>query len=180
MICFEWLQRPENVVAGFLTCPTIVARFGHTPYASSTTRTRHWRHAHLLVQKELDQQNADGAASPRGEIQQTPQCRKPGSDRKDGLRASLNAAKRSTAFCGWRSRTRRQRQRSKVCSSQTAFTRSIRILISWAALNTRRVFHRPSTKTKPAQNFQMRDKLEFPNAMEIPDPARPFFLTKSV
>ena len=28
------------------------------------------RHAHLLAQKELDQQNADGAASARDEIQQ--------------------------------------------------------------------------------------------------------------
>jgi site-specific recombinase XerC len=29
------------------------------------------RHAHLLAQKELDQQNADGATSPRDEMQQT-------------------------------------------------------------------------------------------------------------
>jgi site-specific recombinase XerC len=29
------------------------------------------RHAHLLAQKELDQQNADGAASPQDEMQQT-------------------------------------------------------------------------------------------------------------
>jgi hypothetical protein len=30
------------------------------------------RHAHLLAQKELDQQNADGAASARDEIQLSP------------------------------------------------------------------------------------------------------------
>ncbi|WP_283847171.1 transposase, partial [Bradyrhizobium sp. NAS80.1] len=30
------------------------------------------RHAHLLAQKELDQQNADGAASPRDEAQTSP------------------------------------------------------------------------------------------------------------
>lgn len=30
------------------------------------------RHAHLLAQKELDQQNADGAASPRDEMQTSP------------------------------------------------------------------------------------------------------------
>jgi site-specific recombinase XerD len=29
------------------------------------------RHAHLLAQKELDQQNADEAASPRDEMRQT-------------------------------------------------------------------------------------------------------------
>jgi hypothetical protein len=29
------------------------------------------RHAHLLAQKELDLQNADGAASPQGDMQQT-------------------------------------------------------------------------------------------------------------
>jgi site-specific recombinase XerC len=33
--------------------------------------TRKW-HAHLLAQKELDQQNADGAASPRDEAQTSP------------------------------------------------------------------------------------------------------------
>jgi hypothetical protein len=36
--------------------------------ALATTRKRH---AHLLAQKEIDQQNADGAASPRYEMQQT-------------------------------------------------------------------------------------------------------------
>lgn len=34
------------------------------------------RHTHLLAQKELDQQNADGAASPRDEMQQTSQMSK--------------------------------------------------------------------------------------------------------
>ena len=43
---------------------------------------------------------------------------------------------------------------------QTAFTRSIRILTSWRAFNARCL---PSAfdKTKPAQNFQMRGKLNF-------------------
>jgi len=36
------------------------------------------RHAHLLAQKELDQQNADGAASPQDERQQTSPMSKTG------------------------------------------------------------------------------------------------------
>jgi hypothetical protein len=40
-----------------------------------------------------------------------------------------------------------------------AFTRSIRIDVE--RRSTRDVFHRAFTKTKPAQNFQMRDQLNF-------------------
>ena len=76
------------------------------------------RHAHLLAQKELDQQNADGQHHLKTKCSRSPQCRRLASDRKDRLRASLNAAKGSTALCGWRSRTRRQRQRSKACNSR--------------------------------------------------------------
>ena len=42
VICFEWLQRPENVLAGFLRWRTIAARSGRTPSRSNTIRRAQW------------------------------------------------------------------------------------------------------------------------------------------
>ena len=117
------------------------------------------RHAHLLAQKELDQQNADGAASARDEIR-APQRRRPASDRKDRLRASLNAAKGR----------RRPSAGDPACESKATIG-SLQPADSVPALNS--YFDKlsgvqpatssigPSTKTKPAQNFQMRGQLNF-------------------
>ena len=42
VICFEWLQRPENVLAGIRGGPTIEARNGRMQFGSSTTRQARW------------------------------------------------------------------------------------------------------------------------------------------
>ena len=95
-----------------------------------------------------------------------PQCRRLASDRKDRLRASLNAAKGSPAFCGWRFRTRRQRQRSKACNSH-----GVHALNSYLIRDGfHRAFHQNETSTK----FPNAGSIEFPNALEIPIRAKQF------
>ena len=83
-----------------------------------------------------------------------PQCRRLASDRKDRLRASLNAAKGSPAFCGWRFRTR-----SKACNSHGVHALNSYLMLSGVQPATASIG--PSTKTKPAQSFQMRGQLNF-------------------
>ena len=87
------------------------------------------------------------------------QCRRLASDRKDRLRASLNAAKGSTAFAAGDS-----------ARTSTATIESLQLADSVHALNSYLMLSGvqpatssigPSTKTKPAQNFQMRGQLNF-------------------
>ena len=111
-----------------------------------------WRRRNSISRMLMEQHQLETKFS-------SPQRRRPTSDRKDRLRASLNAAKGSPAFCGWRFRTRRQRQRSKACNSHGVHSLNSYLMLSGVQPATASIG--PSTKTKPAQSFQMRGQLNF-------------------
>src|SRR4051812_42174263 len=132
----------------------------------------YWRRRSSISRMLMEQHHLETKCS------RPPQCRRLASDRKDRLRASLNAARGLKAFAA-REPGRDVNDNDRKLATRRQRSRAQFVFLQVERRSTRDAFPSAFDENETSTEFPNAGQAEFPNALEILGTSKPVFITKS-